>query len=353
MAKLFTTIKINFMFRQYLRTLLIHQFWLPSSFIFQLLGSIVCLQPAHAQSALFFTRAKVADLKKLQTTTAFTSGDTVYGAAYVHPQNSNGRLEDYAVQRDGNTVFPVTVTSEMGDVIHFDAALSAGINKPKKTGFMAALSSSISNPDQAFYFQVLPTSKEGLTKDWIKFFANLYRSPKPLKIIHVTVGTGEWFHTLQGHFTLDFSGGSDPYSNWTADYVQQENKRSETLKEENALKLKTDSIEKIKARFDSTEAWFPPSSFKSKIVDAKLEKEIATQYKSWGWTVHKICLLDAENSSTFLVLMVVSQDNICLIVDGWLERQNPYGNLVKFTAPARRAYNDFPLRCEKVPDYLK
>jgi hypothetical protein len=341
------------MSRNYLQTLLIQRFGLPLSFGFLLFGSMVCPQQAYAQSALFFTREKVSDLRKLQTATAFTSRDTIYGAAYVSGQNTNDRLEDFAIQRDGNTVFPITVTSESGDIVRFEADLSSGINKPKKKGFMGALSSSISNPDQAFYFQVLPTSKEGLTTDWIKLLANLYHSPKPVKILTVSVGTGESFHTLGGKFALDFSGGSDPYANWTAQYVQEENHKREALEEEKVLKSKADSIEKIKAAFDETVQKYPPSSFKNTIVDAKLEKELRTHYTNMGYEVDKVCIIDAENSSTFLVWSILKDRNDCFLMTEWLERQNPYGNLVKFIVPEHHGASINPLRCEEASEYLK
>ncbi len=210
-------------------------------FYLLILGLLVCIQPAS------------------------------YGVLYfVSDKSSSLRFEDFTVTENESAVVPVSVTSETGDKVSWKVEFSSGINKPKKSGLMGALNSALSDQSaEAFYFQVLPTSNDRLSMNWMKFFANLYRSSKPVKTIQVTVGTGEYFHTSSSKFTLDFSGGTEPYSNWTTPYLEQEAK----LKEEKKAKMETDSIEKAKAAFDDTENRFPPASFKSKIIDAKLEKE--------------------------------------------------------------------------------
>ena len=318
-------------------------------------GLLVWVHPVRSQqSAVYFTHTKVSNLKKLVATEDFARGDTIYGVLYfVSDKSSSLTLDDFTLTENGTAFVPITVTSETGDQVSWKVELSSGLNKPKKSGLMGALNSAISDQStEAFYFQVLPTSNDHLSMNWMKFLANLYRSSKPIKTIKVTVGTGEYFHTSSSKFTLDFSGGTEPYSNWTRPYLEEEAR----LKDERKTKLETDSIAKAKAAFDDTEKRFPPAYFKSKIVDAKLEKEITGYYKSLGWEVYKVCIWDAENSSTFQVFVVVKDRDNCYVLFEWLIRDNPYGDLVKFKNAQlhnRANYELSPLRCEKAQEYLK
>ena len=327
------------------------------SFYLLVSGLLFHASAVRSQAGLFFTHNKVSNLRKLETAEKFLPGDTIYGVLYVSAQNSNVSLDDYTLAQNGSSIVPVTITAENDNQISFNAELASGLNKPKKSGLMAALNNAVGTQSQAFYFLVLPSSNDNLSTNWIKFFANLTRSPKTIKTIKVSAGTGEYFHTVSSTFILDFSGGARPYSNWCASYLQQEAKANEEKEAEKIAKIKADSTEKVKAAFDETEKSFPPGTLKSKINDAKLQKEITDYLKGFDYQeVYKVCIWDAENSSTFLVFAVVKRQEKCFIVGEWLERQNPYGDIIKFKFADLRdklSYKAYPLRCEKVQEYLK
>ena len=295
---------------------------------------------ANSQSALYFTHTKVSNLKNLETTNSFKAGDTIYGVLYVNSQNSALSLDNYTENQNGNTVVPIVLTYEANnDKISFYVPLSSGVNKPKKSGLMGALNDAVSNTS-AFYFQVLPTSNDSIGMTWTKFLANLYSSSATIKTIQVIVGPTEHFYNVTGEFNLDCTGGPESYSSWTIPYKEAQERKE------------TDSIQKRNDSLDETEKEYPPS-MKSKINDPKLEKEIINYFN--GDDVLKVYIMDAENTSTFDVVMVVKNrdGDRCTIVDGWLERKNPYGDLIKFDVPSHHAYHIFPLRCEKLQEYLK
>jgi hypothetical protein len=325
-----------------------------------LLGLLAFAQSPHAQSALFFSHSKATNVKKIEMADDFSRGDTIYGMLYINPQNSNEVLESYTVTRDGNAVVPIYVSAENGVAVRFYADLASGTLKPpKKSGFIKAINSAINDQkeSQVFYFQVLPTSSNSLDMNWIKFFANLSRSPGSIQKIKVTVGTGELFRTASGQFAMDFSGGAEPYSNWVAPYLEQESKAKQAEKE----KIKSDSSAKasaaIEAAYDNTEKSFPPATFKNKIKDPKLLKELASYYKEHGYDLYKFIIADAENSSSFWIFGIGKSEGKCYIMSELLERDNPYGDLVKFKVVEHnsqyKTYSEYPLRCEKVQDYLK
>lgn len=321
-------------------------------FLFILIATLIFSPSINAQAGLYFTHKKESNLRKLETTADFKCGDTIYGVLYVMAQNSNASFDDYVYTENGVEFVPVSVIAENGDQVSFSVELSSGINKTKKTGLLGAVNNAIGNQSLAFYFEAMPTSDKNLNASWIKLLANMYRSTNPVKKIRVRIGGGQAFRTVVNDFTLDMRGGTEPYSTWAEPYIAQETK----IKEDKRAKFVKDSLDEIKAKFDKTESSFPPELTKSKIVDARLEKEITNYYKSMGYEVYKICIWDAESSSTFLVFAVVKYKENCSIIAEWLERQNPYGDLVKFKNAQLRGqanYTRYPLRCEKAAEYTK